>query len=87
MECQVYRLNYEDQATPEHIARHIAKIQQQYTQTGGRRPFGISTLIAGFDQSGAPRLWQTDPSGTYSEWKVRVFFLCLCVCMCVSLCM
>ncbi len=34
------------------------------------RPFGISTLIVGFDQDGTPRLYQTDPSGTYSEWKV-----------------
>ena len=34
------------------------------------RPFGISTLIVGFDTSGAPNLYQTDPSGTYSAWKV-----------------
>lgn len=35
------------------------------------RPFGISTLIVGFDNtSGEPNLYQTDPSGTYSAWKV-----------------
>lgn len=27
------------------------------------RPFGISTLLAGFDSDNQPRLIQTDPSG------------------------
>jgi 20S proteasome subunit alpha 4 len=37
------------------------------------RPFGISTLIVGFDKDGqgAPRLYQTDPSGTFSQWKAN----------------
>ena len=32
------------------------------------RPFGISTLVAGFDH-GTAKLYQTDPSGTFSEWQ------------------
>jgi hypothetical protein len=47
-----------------------ATTMQKYTQSGGVRPFGISTLIVGFDQDNTARLYQTDPSGTYSEWKV-----------------
>lgn len=43
---------------------------QRYTQSNGRRPFGISALIVGFDFDGTPRLYQTDPSGTYHAWKV-----------------
>lgn len=42
-------------------------IHKKYTQSGGRRPFGISTLIIGYD--GLPCLFQTDPSGIYSAWK------------------
>ena len=43
---------------------------QKYTQSNGRRPFGLSSLIIGFDYDGTPHLYQTDPSGTYHEWKV-----------------
>ena len=34
------------------------------------RPFGVALLIAGVDRNG-PQLFQTDPSGTYFEWKAR----------------
>ncbi|TSX72092.1 Proteasome subunit alpha type-7 [Bagarius yarrelli] len=44
---------------------------QRYTQSNGRRPFGISSLIMGFDFDGTPNLYQTDPSGTYHAWKAN----------------
>merc|ERR1712178_414801 len=71
LECQSYQLNLEDRVTTEYITKHIASIQQRYTQSGGVRPFGISTLICGCDPDGTPRLFQTDPAGTYSEWKAN----------------
>ena len=46
--------------------------QQKYPARGGRRPFGISTVIAGHDMDGKPQLWQTDPSGNYSSWTATV---------------
>jgi hypothetical protein len=42
---------------------------QEYTQSGGVRPFGISVLVAGADGDGTPRLYQVDPSGAYFGWK------------------
>ena len=44
---------------------------QKYTQGRGRRPFGLSALIVGFDYDGSSHLYQTDPSGTYHEWKAN----------------
>lgn len=72
IECQSYRLTVEDAPSVELIARYIARVQQQYTQMGGRRPYGISCLIGGFDRDGSAHLYQTDPSGTYSEWQANV---------------
>jgi len=71
VECQSHRLTVEDPVTLEYITRHIAELKQRYTQSNGRRPFGISCLIGGFDEDGTPRLYQTEPSGTYHEWKAN----------------
>lgn len=71
VECQSYKLTLGDQVSVEYITRYIAGVQQKYTQSGGVRPFGITTLIVGFDPAGNPNLYQTDPSGTYSAWKAN----------------
>ena len=55
------------------MARFIAKTQQSYTQRGGVRPFGVSSMLAGFSKDGSPQLYLTDPAGTYSAWKVLSF--------------
>jgi len=68
IECQSYKLTVEDSVSVEYLAKWIGMRQQKYTQSGGVRPYGISTLIVGFDMDGTPRLFQTDPTGIYSEW-------------------
>lgn len=65
------RLTLDEKPTVEYMTKYIAGVQQKYTQSGGVRPFGISTLIVGFDPLGHPALFQTDPSGTYSAWKAN----------------
>jgi len=71
LESQSYRLTVEDACSVEYMAKYIAKLQQKATQQGGRRPFGISTLLVGHDVDGTPHLWQTDPTGTCSEWTAN----------------
>jgi len=53
----------------------FAGLKQKYTQSNGRRPFGISCLLAGFDYDGVPHLYQTEPSGIYYEWKVYILIV------------
>lgn len=64
VECQSHKLIVEDPVTIEYITRHLAELKQKYTQSNGRRPFGVSCLLSGFDNDGSARLFQTDPSGT-----------------------
>ncbi|WFD05501.1 proteasome endopeptidase complex [Malassezia vespertilionis] len=72
VECQSHRLTLDDPVSVDFITRYIAGVQQKYTQSGGMRPFGISTLIIGFDQNqSVPRLYLTEPSGMYSSWKAN----------------
>lgn len=69
LEAQSHRLTVEDPVTIEYITKYVAGVQQRYTQSGGVRPFGISTLIIGFDKGDTvPKLYQTEPSGIYSAW-------------------
>ena len=39
------------------MARFIAKTQQSYTQRGGVRPFGVSSMIGGFANDKTPQLY------------------------------
>ena len=61
MECQKHKLTYGEPATVEFIAKEVCDLLQVYTQYGGIRPFGVSLLITGVDDS--PKLFEAEPSG------------------------
>ncbi|VDM16915.1 unnamed protein product [Hydatigera taeniaeformis] len=68
--AQAYQLAYNESISPEQLVTRIAAVMQEYTQSGGVRPFGVSLLIAGWDyNSNRAYLYQCDPSGTYFPWK------------------
>jgi len=72
-----YRVYLEDQPVTQ-LVKSTAGVMQEYTQSGGVRPFGISLLVAGLDYEEdsntgkvktTPKLYQVDPSGAYFGWK------------------
>jgi len=66
--AQAYYLVYKDIIPVTLLARELAAVMQEFTQSGGVRPFGVSLLVAGYDDQG-PQLYQVDPSGSYWAWK------------------
>jgi len=67
-QAQVERLRYDQPIGVETLTKHVTDHIQEYTQTGGARPFGVALLVAGV-ADGEPRLFETDPSGTPYEWQ------------------
>merc|ERR1711933_425919 len=67
-QAQQYYTTYRELIPVSQIVREEAAVMQEFTQSGGVRPFGVSLMMDGFDDSG-PHLFQVDPSGSYFGWK------------------
>lgn len=67
--AQSYFCEYHETKPVTQLVKSTASVMQEYTQSGGVRPFGVSLLVAGMDGDGVPRLFQVDPSGAYFGWK------------------
>lgn len=66
--AQAYYRRYQEEIPTIMLVQQVANVMQEYTQSGGVRPFGVSLLICGFDNE-RPYLFQCDPSGAYFAWK------------------
>ncbi len=64
------RLRYGEPVGAGTLSRALADHVQEYTQTGGARPFGVALLVAGV-QDGDPALHEVDPGGTPTAWRAR----------------
>jgi len=70
LQSQSFRYSLDIPPTVDNIAKQIAFRMQEYTQKKGVRPFGLSCIIAGFDEGKEePKLFLTDPSGQVTMWK------------------
>jgi len=65
--AQQYRVTNDEPINIIELVKEISDLKQLYTQVGGARPFGVSILFAGID--GPPKLFMTDPTGIYFEYK------------------
>jgi proteasome alpha subunit len=66
--AQTEQLRYGEPVDVETLTKAVTDNIQEYTQTGGARPFGVALLVGGVTD-GRPRLFETDPSGTPYEWR------------------
>jgi len=70
LDAQINEITYDEIMPIKTLVKRICDFKQAYTQYGGARPFGTTLLIAGVDATG-PRLFTTDPSGTFMEYKAN----------------
>ena len=65
--AQQSRVTYDSPIEPELVIKEIANVQQQFTQYGGGRPFGVSIMVAGIDEN-KPELFVSDITGNYFSY-------------------
>ncbi len=68
--CQSNRLLYDEPVDIEVITRRIGDQAQVYTQHAGVRPFGVSMILAGVDETGS-RVFSVDPTGSYKGFRAN----------------
>lgn len=71
LRAQQHRVTFDNAIDVLTIVKDICNLKQICTQSGGLRPFGVSLLIAGIDDTGA-KLFETDPTGIYFQYKATV---------------
>lgn len=65
-----YHRTYGQDPPVHQLVKEVASTIQEYTQSGGVRPFGVSLLLAGLDGNGKScSLYQVDPSGAFWPWR------------------
>ncbi|MFA6072753.1 MAG: archaeal proteasome endopeptidase complex subunit alpha [Candidatus Woesearchaeota archaeon] len=71
LKAQQHRIEYDSPIDNLVVVKDICNLKQLCTQSGGYRPFGVSLLIAGIDESGIS-LFETDPTGLYYQYKATI---------------
>ena len=71
LKAQQHKVTYDTPIDTLSIVKDMCSLKQICTQSGGLRPFGVSLLVAGIDSDG-PKLFETDPTGIYFQFKASV---------------
>lgn len=69
--AQRERLRYGEPISSEAVATGLADHVQEYTQSGGTRPFGAALLVGGV-HDGEPALYALGPEGVPETWRAAV---------------
>ena len=69
LRAQQHRVTYDSPIDTLTVVKDISDLKQICTQSAGLRPFGVSLLVAGVDEDGSIKLFETDPTGIFFEYK------------------
>ncbi|RME78422.1 archaeal proteasome endopeptidase complex subunit alpha [Candidatus Woesearchaeota archaeon] len=72
VKAQQHRVTYDTPIDTLEVVKNMCDLKQLTTQSGGFRPFGVSVLVAGIDPEGEAKLFQTDPTGIFFQFKAVV---------------
>ncbi len=72
VKAQQHRVAYDAPIDSVAVVKDLCNLKQICTQSGGLRPFGVSLLVAGVDPDGTPRLFETDPTGIFFQYRATV---------------
>jgi len=70
VKAQTHRITYEEPIDVWSLAKEVGDRMQLLTQYGGLRPYGVSIIFGGEDDTG-PHLIESDPSGMLFEWYAQ----------------
>jgi 20S proteasome subunit alpha 5 len=70
VETQNHWFTYDERIQVESTVQSVCDLALKFGEGGQARPFGVSLLIAGVDETG-PVLFQTDPAGTYTQYEAK----------------
>ena len=68
-DIQKYHAVYQDRTSPFMVSKAVADLFQEFTQSGGVRPFGVGMIVAGYDETEGCQVYQVEASGTFYCWK------------------
>jgi proteasome alpha subunit len=68
LDAQINRITYGERIPVSILVKKICDFMWLHTQQAGLRPFGVSLLMAGIDESGV-HLYESDPSGALVGYK------------------
>ena len=71
LRAQQHKVTFDSPVDILSIVKDLCNLKQITTQSAGLRPFGVSLLIGGIDNTG-PKLFETDPTGIFFQYKATV---------------
>lgn len=65
--CRSYKVSTGEDMRIDQLARQLSEYKQRYTVVYHQRPFGVRTVLFGFDP--LPRVYVLEPDGNFSEFR------------------